>query len=180
MNRIKPTFAILLFFGTAFFTSCNEADKSKVEATATDTSKTAAVGSATLKNSNEQAALDTYLLLKDNLVAADSIAVQKNANNLTDQLKAANWTDATDEAEKMGSTQSLKSQREIFTQLSNNLIAALEKTEFSSGNAYIQHCPMANNGNGGDWVSLEKEIRNPYYGSQMMKCGAVEKTLGVK
>jgi hypothetical protein len=38
---------------------------------------------------------------------------------------------------------------------------------------YVQHCPMANNGDGGDWLSAENKIQNPYYGSEMMECGAV-------
>jgi len=36
---------------------------------------------------------------------------------------------------------------------------------------------MANNGNGGDWLSSEKKIQNPYYGSDMMECGAVLETI---
>jgi Cu(I)/Ag(I) efflux system membrane fusion protein len=40
---------------------------------------------------------------------------------------------------------------------------------------YVQHCPMADNNKGADWLSLEKEIRNPYFGSSMLTCGEVTK-----
>ena len=42
---------------------------------------------------------------------------------------------------------------------------------------YVQHCPMANDNNGADWLSKEKEIKNPYYGDKMLKCGMVSETI---
>ncbi|WP_317044539.1 hypothetical protein [Maribacter sp. 4G9] len=38
---------------------------------------------------------------------------------------------------------------------------------------YIQKCPMANNNKGAFWLSMEKEIKNPYYGDQMLTCGSI-------
>jgi Cu(I)/Ag(I) efflux system membrane fusion protein len=38
---------------------------------------------------------------------------------------------------------------------------------------YVQHCPMADNNKGADWLSTEKEIRNPYFGESMLTCGEV-------
>jgi len=32
---------------------------------------------------------------------------------------------------------------------------------------------MADDNKGADWLSLEKEIRNPYFGSGMLTCGEV-------
>lgn len=40
---------------------------------------------------------------------------------------------------------------------------------------YVQHCPMAE----ADWLSLEPEIRNPYYGSSMLACGDVRRELAL-
>jgi Cu(I)/Ag(I) efflux system membrane fusion protein len=42
---------------------------------------------------------------------------------------------------------------------------------------YVQHCPMADNNKGADWLSTEKEIRNPYFGSSMLTCGEVTSEL---
>jgi Cu(I)/Ag(I) efflux system membrane fusion protein len=43
----------------------------------------------------------------------------------------------------------------------------------NSTNYYIQKCPMANNNKGAVWLSMEEEIRNPYYGDAMLTCGSV-------
>jgi len=38
-------------------------------------------------------------------------------------------------------------------------------------------CPMAFDGEGGEWLQDDRETRNPYYGSQMPKCGDVIETI---
>jgi Cu(I)/Ag(I) efflux system membrane fusion protein len=43
------------------------------------------------------------------------------------------------------------------------------------GTIYVQHCPMADNNKGADWLSKEKEIKNPYFGNSMLTCGEVTK-----
>jgi Cu(I)/Ag(I) efflux system membrane fusion protein len=35
---------------------------------------------------------------------------------------------------------------------------------------------MANSNKGAYWLSLEKEIRNPYYGQAMLTCGEIRDT----
>ena len=42
---------------------------------------------------------------------------------------------------------------------------------------YVQHCPMANDGKGANWLSKENQVKNPYYGSKMMTCGKTVETL---
>ena len=42
---------------------------------------------------------------------------------------------------------------------------------------YYQHCPMANDGKGANWLSKEEEIKNPYFGSMMLSCGKTIETL---
>jgi Cu(I)/Ag(I) efflux system membrane fusion protein len=41
------------------------------------------------------------------------------------------------------------------------------------GTLYVQHCPMAE----ADWLQLSPAVRNPYYGSSMLECGAVRREL---
>lgn len=40
---------------------------------------------------------------------------------------------------------------------------------------YQIHCPMASNDKGADWVSDSKEVKNPYFGKDMLTCGEVVK-----
>ncbi|MCL4280534.1 MAG: DUF3347 domain-containing protein, partial [Ignavibacteriaceae bacterium] len=40
---------------------------------------------------------------------------------------------------------------------------------------YQIHCPMASNEKGADWISDSKEVKNPYFGKDMLTCGEVVK-----
>ena len=44
----------------------------------------------------------------------------------------------------------------------------------ASGAIYKQYCPMAFGNTGAYWLSDSKEIRNPYFGDKMLKCGRVD------
>ena len=41
------------------------------------------------------------------------------------------------------------------------------------------HCPMAFANTGADWFQKGDEIRNPYYGASMLRCGRVVEVLGI-
>jgi hypothetical protein len=60
------------------------------------------------------------------------------------------------------------------------LITLFKKAEITSGSMFVQYCPMANEGEGGYWLSSETEIRNPYYGDEMLNCGEVKETIEKK
>ena len=38
---------------------------------------------------------------------------------------------------------------------------------------YRIHCPMAFDDRGADWLQVDPEVRNPYYGAAMLRCGDV-------
>lgn len=70
----------------------------------------------------------------------------------------------------------IKLQRNHFILLSN---AAYELAKNFGGNEtlYHMHCPMANNNQGALWISESIEIKNPYFGSEMLTCGSVEEQI---
>lgn len=71
---------------------------------------------------------------------------------------------------------SLVEQRKQFGFLSQALINTL--TAFGvTDTLYVQHCPMAFDGAGANWLSEEAAIRNPYYGDAMLRCGTTVDTL---
>ena len=39
---------------------------------------------------------------------------------------------------------------------------------------FVEFCPMADNDRGANWLSKNKEIKNPYFGTSMLKCGEVK------
>jgi len=60
--------------------------------------------------------------------------------------------------------------------LSKNMYELI-KVSKSETPVYYQHCPMANDGKGANWLSKENAIKNPYYGSQMLTCGSIVETI---
>ena len=70
----------------------------------------------------------------------------------------------------------IKYQRSHFAMMSED-VYDLAKT-FGGGRAlYHDHCPMYNENKGAMWLSETKEIKNPYYGDEMPKCGTVEEVI---
>ena len=76
---------------------------------------------------------------------------------------------------KITESTDVEAQRKQFGFLSDALINSIEAFGTTGVALYVQHCPMAFNNQGGDWISLEEGIRNPYFGDKMMKCGLVKK-----
>jgi DNA-binding transcriptional regulator WhiA len=79
----------------------------------------------------------------------------------------------TKEAGNISATKDLKKQREYFAGLSSNMATVARSFKLSNQPVYLQYCPMKK----ASWLSSEKQIKNPYYGSSMLTCGAVTETL---
>jgi Cu(I)/Ag(I) efflux system membrane fusion protein len=71
----------------------------------------------------------------------------------------------------------IKAIRGKFINISNLMIAIAESFAPLSTAIYIQNCPMADSNKGADWLSLDKEIQNPYFGESMLSCGENTKTI---
>src|SRR5690606_12573078 len=76
-------------------------------------------------------------------------------------------------AKNMTNEGDIEAQRRQFDFLSQAMIHAVKAFGSAGKVLFIQHCPMASNDQGADWISDEEEIRNPYFGDKMMKCGTV-------
>ena len=77
----------------------------------------------------------------------------------------------------IGLATNLEAQRAALADLSEELTPFFEKG-LSTGTLYVQHCPMAFDGAGADWLSERAAIRNPYFGEAMLTCGYSTDTLG--
>ena len=136
-----------------------------------------------------------YLPLKDALVASDLSAARAALASFGESLKAVDMTllagDAHDywmaqsralaaHAEQVATADGLEGLREQFAYLSAALINTVEVFGLAGeGPVYVEHCPMALDNEGADWLSGEPVVRNPYFGDAMLTCGAVTDTLGV-
>lgn len=115
-----------------------------------------------------------YITLKDALVASNFEQAKIAAQGLTPLLsKHAGCENTAIISQQIENAKDLAAQRVAFTTLSSDLIALFKNAELQSGTIFIQHCPMANKGDGGDWLSTNRLVENPYYGDQMMNCGSV-------
>jgi predicted component of type VI protein secretion system len=166
---MKKYFAIL---ATILFVACNSSEK-KTEETK-DSTVAVKTTAPEFKDDNLRLILTSYLSLKDSLVASKADGAKIKAKELSALLK--NYTGCENTsliADKIASAKDIVVQRKEFTGLSSDVIALFKHADLTSGKIYVQHCPMANSGDGGDWLSSENKIQNPYYGSEMMECGAV-------
>lgn len=88
--------------------------------------------------------------------------------------------DAKEHAEHIGeNVGNIHHQREHLASLGEDLKDLIDLFG-TSQTLYQAHCPMFNDGKGAVWFSENKEIKNPYYGSKMLTCGKVEKTINSK
>lgn len=128
--------------------------------------------------SDTATAYTAYLSLKDNLVKSDAKAAQASAKQLATPLAdIKGCTEATDLAQQIAASGDIKAQRKAFTQLSQDMIPLVKGIKSKGEPIYVQFCPMANEGKGGYWLSAQQEIKNPYYGNEMLECGEVKEEI---
>jgi hypothetical protein len=142
------------------------------------------------KNSDAkaEAILSDYFILKDALVGDDTKKAAQAGSKLVASLKAFDSSsyskenqeeltdiieDATEHAEHIAES-AIDHQREHFKTLSKDITDLVAITGTKS-TLYEQFCPMYDKGSA--WLSTDKEVKNPYYGSRMLKCGKVQKTI---
>ena len=76
-------------------------------------------------------------------------------------------------------TDTLAKAREAFRSLSKELRKISTDLGFPEGESLVElHCPMAFAGAGGSWLQRGGEVRNPYFGQEMLTCGEVRERLG--
>ncbi|MDF2157643.1 DUF3347 domain-containing protein [Algoriphagus sp. CAU 1675] len=124
-----------------------------------------------LVEDNESLASEKSQALVTSLEQFDIATVAGNEIEELERLQL----DAIDLAKNIQGSQ-IADQRESFQALSM-LMKDLLKIAGTDRTLYHQYCPMYKNNTGGMWLSAEKEIKNPLFGSSMLTCGVVEDSL---
>jgi Cu(I)/Ag(I) efflux system membrane fusion protein len=134
---------------------------------------------------------DQYIVLKDAFVQGDVQKAKQTALKLQQSLAGVDmkllsgdsrtqWmaiTGKLDEPLKqIASAGDIERQRTDFSDLSNEFFKAIKTFGLTGKTVYYQFCPMAFD-KGAFWLSTTEEIRNPYYGDQMLTCGEIKETL---
>ncbi len=72
---------------------------------------------------------------------------------------------------EISEAEDLESARSKFKQLSGKI----REMDLPAGYVAV-HCPIADDGQGADWVQKEGDIANPYLGTAMKECGEIIET----
>ncbi len=138
-----------------------------------------------------KAIFDNYFAVKTALVKTDGNTASAKAKEMLTAINAVKMENLNSDehivwmkvvanlkvdASNITKTKDTKRQRDYFDTLSKN-IYDLIKVSKQETPTYLQHCPMANDGKGADWLSKENIVKNPYYGSTMLSCGKVTETI---
>jgi Cu(I)/Ag(I) efflux system membrane fusion protein len=134
----------------------------------------------------------SYLALRDAFVATDPTQASASASEMLDKLSLVDmslvkgdahmyWMEQQEALQAHGQQitelENVEEQRKQFEFLSQALINTIKVFGIPDDALYVQHCPMAFDNAGADWISDVEEIRNPYFGDKMLKCGLVQETI---
>ncbi|ARN77187.1 hypothetical protein BST97_03860 [Nonlabens spongiae] len=197
MKTVKRTMSTMALAATMILTvSCKDGNKNEPAAPMSnemhqetmDDKDNMAMGKN--QDAKAEAILKGYFNLKDALVNDDNSKAKELGNTLAQSLKSFDASsyadseqnelkdiieDATEHAEHIGESD-IAHQREHFKTLSKDMADMVAITG-TSMKIYEQYCPMYDNNKGGAWLSMNEEIRNPYFGAQMLKCGKVQREI---
>ena len=136
--------------------------------------------------------LDQYMKLKDYLVLDDSKMAKQAASSLLKAVSGVDmkllsgdshmkWMDLSggisESLASITNSEGLEQERKAFQTLSKDLYSAIKTFGMIDKTVYYQFCPMYDNNKGGYWLSETEEIRNPYFGKEMLSCGETRETL---
>jgi hypothetical protein len=173
MKPTHPTALVLALAAVSLtaLVSCKPEQATTTVPAATESATMPDEGDAVFKDSASEQLFKSYSKLRTALVNSDAAAAMAAAA----EIKSADPS-VSAPAAAIAASDDLKAQRASFQTLVAGLIPVFQQN-LTGGTIHIQHCPMAMAGKGADWISESTAILNPYYGSAMLKCGEVTKTI---
>ncbi|MFF5383323.1 DUF3347 domain-containing protein [Pedobacter suwonensis] len=140
------------------------------------------------QNSQTQSLLTSYYDIKNALVSSDATAAASKASEFSKVLSSMDMKSMPKEemtafmglqdklefdAKHISETKEIAHQREHFANFSTNLFKLAKAVKLTKEPVYYDYCPMKKS----YWLSDNAAIKNPYFGKQMLTCGAVKETL---
>ncbi|MEJ6981895.1 DUF3347 domain-containing protein [Pedobacter sp. P351] len=178
MNTILVnSLAVLLTVSTACQSeTTNQSENSQSESTELESSITEN-GNPQFKDETSKAVFQHYIHLKTALVKSDVKEAKTGAAALKIALNNAGSKKGAELASKIAAASDIGKQRNEFDALTAEVEDIIKSAGLKSGKIYKQFCPMAKNGEGAYWLASETEIKNPYYGNDMLNCGEVKEEI---
>ena len=130
---------------------------------------------------------DAFVLENDAIINQHALAMQKGIDTL--DLKSVQGTNLDKDkitqliTEIVAALKILLNEKEIdakrkpFQTISDKLYDLIKSVRFDKQIIYLEHCPMAFNQTGANWLSNTPDIKNPYIPKKMIDCGEVLDTL---
>lgn len=120
--------------------------------------------------------LSKYISVKNALVNGNDKEASTAINTLYEAVKSeVNFTQKSEllkATEKLNKASGIEKQRAVFNDVSTVMWTLVKSSDKVNQSVYYQYCPMKK----AYWLSYEKDIKNPYYGSSMLTCGKVAET----
>lgn len=134
---------------------------------------------------SEPAFLQNYIKIKNALVNDDYEQVKQTASEMQKSLEGVDLNkeqhnELKNVVSNLAKAGDIKAQRKEFALLSQHLYHLVQRANLSDKTLYVQHCPMAMNGQGAIWISEEEQVQNPYMGQRMPGCGSLQEKLEIK
>ncbi len=153
-------------------------DAKETDADAKDLNQTQTSNEVSFEDRAFARVYQQYLALKAAFVNTNASEASAVALRLNEAQKAAVSNQELEKAlMAIAQSNDVAAQRALFEDVSTLVEAEIALQTITSGTIYKQYCPMAFQGEGAYWLSDSKEVRNPYFGDKMLKCGTVEKEL---
>lgn len=143
-----------------------------------------------IQQKNELSQLfDTYFLLKDAFVDANQSEISKHISAFSKSVSNVQmdklshdahkvWMDVMNNlkatSKQLSQEKDIEKQRVLFAKLAEPMYKLAQKANLGY-TVYYQNCPMFKGG--ANWLSKDQNIKNPYYGNQMLTCGSTLETL---
>ena len=130
----------------------------------------------------------SYLRLEEALVKSDTAAANKAAVEMKflldlipepapDGKSVEAWANHKEGYRKNLTeflhVQGLEEKRSYFSHITEFLYCTFKSFDMDAGDMHVAYCPMAFDNKGAYWLTDDHEIRNPYFGDKMLKCGEI-------
>lgn len=133
------------------------------------------------KQSQLSQLLTSYYNIKNALVAGNANTASASAEEFIKTLNGIDYKVISEgnvntllkDATMISEMKDLNHQREHFANLSANMFAVAKAVKLTDDPIYEAYCPMKK----AYWLSNDKTIKNPYFGSAMITCGKVVETI---
>jgi len=174
---MKKVVLSLIAVGLLSF-SCSQEKKTEANESSKQAQKEVMKSGVSEVNSEQlKSILSSYFNVKNALVKTDASEAKSALAKLLESI-GSEMEKMKSLAQEMQQKDDVEEIRSNFDDLSQEVyVLVKENSESKDQKVYKQFCPMAFNNNGAFWLSEKKEIRNPYFGDKMLKCGKVQEEL---